>query len=100
MPLPRPLPRQVGAGAGRRELGAAGHSWAASAPASPGSRGWPRLCVCMVDDAMFASRGVKDFHNLLVTFLLVQPGCKPSFCHDAMVSAYLQDVQKFKILEL
>lgn len=46
---------------------AAGYSWPAVAPAPPGSRGWLLLCVCVVNDVMFASVGVKD---LLVTFPL------------------------------
>lgn len=68
IPLPQPLTRQVGAGVGHRQLGTAGHNWMAVVLAPAGSRGWPHLCVCVVNDTMFVFLGIKDFHNLLVTF--------------------------------
>lgn len=87
--------------------GGCGHSWTQLDTsggqwpgAPPRAAGWLCLSVCTIIDVVLASLGVKGFHNLLVTFPILQLGWKPSFFCGAVVSTYLQDVQMCKMFSL
>lgn len=84
------FPRQCGAVGGGRQLGTAGQLWPQHAPRA----GAGLTCVC----TMFASLVIQDFHNLLVSLPLVQPGCNP--VSTTKLSVFLGGVQKFKIFGL
>lgn len=81
-------------------LDTAGHIWGTMAQCPPKAAGRLCLSVCTIIDVVLASLGVKGFHNLLVTFPILQLGWKPSFFCGAVVSTYLEDVQTCKMFGL
>lgn len=63
--LPRLLFRK--ASTGGTQLGAAGLQWPRHLPGGIASL-CVYMCVCVVTDLIFASLGIKDFHNSVVAF--------------------------------